>query len=917
MTLMPLQHHPSHRSQRRVRLRLRRPGRDLRRPGWIVAIAALVLSAVPLVLGSALPAQAAPVSGFDPGNIISDGTFFNTSTMSAADVQNFLNSKVGACASGSTCLKDYAQATQDRPADAYCRAYSGSGWESAASIIHKVSQACGVNPQVILVMLQKEQGLITSTRPSATAYRSALGMGCPDTAACDAQYYGFGNQVYSGVRQLRVYQLSGRYTWYGPGITAQIRYHPNAACGSSPVYVQNQATAALYYYTPYQPNAASLAAGKGTGDACSSYGNRNFYTYFSEWFGSPQGFTVGGSIRDFWMANGGAGGPIGPPTSQMVWTGAGWYQQFSGADLYQQAVAGRGVAPVRGSIRTEYRAVGEMRSGLGWPVGPEYAINGGAYQDFEGGRIFAKSGVATFAIAPPMYEAHETLGNVGGTLGWPTSRAVPIPGGSVQTFEGGTIYARDDESAYVLVGDYDQIYRAQGGPTGTLGWLRTGMVPDRVGSHVAFDGGWIQKSGSTLTLVKGLIGAYYTASGGLDGPLGVVTGQEKFYSGGGWGQDFQNGTVYASEAGTFAVTAARAELARLGGVVAVGFPTEDAVVAGTAWSQRFATVTITGDTATGRTSVVRGAIKRHYDALGGASSFLGAGTGSERLEGTGVVQDFAGGRIWCGTQAIAATDSRTTALHQQAGGVNGRLGWPLTGRIAETGGFRQEFQGGSIYGSTATNGPINLVVGMVRSVFLAGGGPRTVGYPTSGEFQAGGAWKQTYERGAVYLPLDGRPGGVVSGRIWEAYVAAGAEGNPGIGIPVGQPVTTVDGATKQSFSAATFFSSTAGTYLVRGLIATIYGRHGADGGRLGLPLESERALGPGFVQRFTGGTLYVSPWAAEATWGALSAEYQRRGGPAGALGWPLGPEVTGAGEWTQRFQNGTLVLSADGTYSVR
>lgn len=877
----------------------------------------MVATVFPVVLSTTAPAEAAPVVGFDPGNIISDAAFFNTSTMSVADVQNFLNSKVGACTSGYTCLKGYAQATQNRPADAYCRAYAGSPSESAASIIHKVSQACGVNPQVILVMLQKEQGLITSTRPSATAYRSALGMGCPDTAACDAQYYGFGNQVYSGIRQLRVYQLSGRYTWYGPGITAQIRFHPNAACGSSPVYVQNQATAALYYYTPYQPNAAAIAAGRGTGDACSAYGNRNFYSYFTEWFGSAQGIAVTGSIRDFWVANGGAGGPIGPPTSQMLWTGSGWYQQFSGADLYQRAIDGRGVAPVRGSIRTEYRTVGEMKSGLGWPIGGEYAINGGAYQDFDGGRIFSKSGVGTFAIAAPMFAPHEELGNVGGPLGWPTGRAKPVPGGSLQTFDGGTIYARDDESAYVLMGEYDEIYRAQGGPTGTLGWLRTGMVPDRVGSHVAFDGGWIQKSGSTLTLVKGLIGAYYTASGGLDGPLGVVTGQEKFYAGGGWGQDFEKGTIYASETGTYAVTAARAELARLGGVVAVGFPVEDAKVSGTGWSQRFATVTITGDTATGRTAVVRGAIKRHYDALGGASSFLGAGTAAERVEGSGVVQDFAGGRIWCGTQAIAATDSRTTALHQQAGGVNGRLGWPLTGRITETGGFRQEFQGGSVYGSSAAGGPINLVVGMVRSVYLAGGGPRVIGYPTSGEFQAAGAWKQTYERGAVYLPLDGRPGGVVSGRIWEAYVAAGAEGNTGIGIPVGQAAATVGGATRQRFSAATYFTSASGTYLVRGLMATIYGRHGADGGRLGIPLESERAVGPGFVQKFSGGTLYVSPWAAEATWGALATEYQRRGGPEGALGWPLGPEVTGNGEWSQRFQNGTLVLRADGTYLVR
>ena len=52
--------------------------------------------------------------------------------------------------------------------------------------------------------------------------------------------------------------------------------------------ISNQATASLYNYTPYQPNAASLAAGYGHGRRCSSYGNRNFWIYFTDWFGSTQ-----------------------------------------------------------------------------------------------------------------------------------------------------------------------------------------------------------------------------------------------------------------------------------------------------------------------------------------------------------------------------------------------------------------------------------------------------------------------------------------------------------------------------------------------------------------------------------------------------------------------------------------------------
>lgn len=236
--------------------------------------------------------QTADLSKFQPGNIVSDSVFFHRSSMTEAQIQSFLNSKVSTCRAGYTCLKDYYDTSRSTTADAMCGAYSGGTRERASRIIYKVAQACGINPQVILVMLQKEQGLIQSTAPSAYAYRAAMGQGCPDTAACDTRYYGFFNQVYGGAWQLKRYAnppgTSQFFTWYAPGKTWNVLFHPNRACGTSPVYIQNQATANLYYYTPYQPNAAALRAGYGTGDGCSSYGNRNFFNYFTDWFGSTQ-----------------------------------------------------------------------------------------------------------------------------------------------------------------------------------------------------------------------------------------------------------------------------------------------------------------------------------------------------------------------------------------------------------------------------------------------------------------------------------------------------------------------------------------------------------------------------------------------------------------------------------------------------
>ena len=59
-------------------------------------------------------------------------------------------------------------------------------------------------------------------------------------------------------------------------------------CGAGDVYIESKATAALYTYTPYQPNQAALANMYGLGDHCSAYGNRNFWRVWNDWFGSTQ-----------------------------------------------------------------------------------------------------------------------------------------------------------------------------------------------------------------------------------------------------------------------------------------------------------------------------------------------------------------------------------------------------------------------------------------------------------------------------------------------------------------------------------------------------------------------------------------------------------------------------------------------------
>lgn len=253
-------------------------------PAADAAVTAGVSAAAP----AASPVKALITDGFRPGKIISDEVFFDNSTMTAGSIDSFFRSKVASCRSGYVCLKDYRQNTPNRAADQYCNGYQGAGNESAATIIYKVAQSCGINPQVFIVMLQKEQSLVTHTWPSDWRYTKALGQGCPDTAPCDPAYAGFFYQLYGAGRQMKIYTEGRYFTYYAPGKTWNIQYNPNVDCGRGPVYVENAATSALYYYTPYQPNAAALRAGYGDGDACSAHGNRNFYNYFTDWFGSTQ-----------------------------------------------------------------------------------------------------------------------------------------------------------------------------------------------------------------------------------------------------------------------------------------------------------------------------------------------------------------------------------------------------------------------------------------------------------------------------------------------------------------------------------------------------------------------------------------------------------------------------------------------------
>lgn len=252
--------------------------------------------ALPAVMPSAELSPSLSGSSFDPRFIISDSQFYKRDAMSESEIQNFLDQKIGSCLN-SLCLNVLRADTNVRTNDRnICLGYQpdrdGSGnelLESAARILYKVQQSCGISARVLLVTLQKEQGLVTNRAPSTFTLGRAMGYACPDNTGgvCDASYNGFFNQVYTGAWQLHRYSFPTPWGQYQPGPPLAIKFHPNSACGTVGIAIQNNATAALYNYTPYVPNAAALNNLYSTGDACSSYGNRNFWVFYSQWFGSP------------------------------------------------------------------------------------------------------------------------------------------------------------------------------------------------------------------------------------------------------------------------------------------------------------------------------------------------------------------------------------------------------------------------------------------------------------------------------------------------------------------------------------------------------------------------------------------------------------------------------------------------------
>lgn len=885
----------------------RRPrGRSLT-AGFIVFVS-LIASLVAVVAPAQSPsATAADASAFQPGYIISDGNFFDSSSMSAGDVQNFLNSKLSTCRStnGIPCLKDYSQVTPSRAANAYCRSFPG-GQMSAAQLIVAVSQVCGISPRVILVMLQKEQGLITEASPSSYQYTAALGQGCPDGAPCDPAFAGFFYQIYGAARQMQVYIKNPNWFGYQLGWN-NILFQANppdraGVCGTKRVFIQNDATRALYIYTPYTPNDAAMANLYGTGDFCSAYGNRNFWRLYTDWFGDPTVGQVTGEYLTVWNSLGGSSGVLGSPTSTVACINNRYCQQtFTGGTIFW--FPGRGVFGVPSVVESMWRNLGFIDGKAGLPTGvPVCASDGTCAQSFDGGVISADSLGGSLVGLHIQYTWLAAGGvNLGGARG---PEVCTSTGQCAQTFARGAFFSGGPATA--VVGGIFTAWNAAGMSGGAMGYPSSDAVCTTAGCTQQFGGGIIVASGSNAQAIPTLIAQPYLASGGV-AALGAPVAAASCTTTTTCNQLFERARIDVSPArGAIVTTGGFVDSWRALGFdqSGLGLPTANATCSPVTCSQTFEKGTLVGSPSNGVVAIV-GQYRDVWIASGGASGSLGLPLVGDSCNGRNCSQTFQrGALVWTPTYGMVTVGAPFLQAWQSRGSGAGALGAPKVSASCSSITCSQPFEGGTLVGSPA-NGLV-LVYGQYLTVWnTAGGAGGSFGLPLANDSCNGRSCSQPFQNGTlVWTPASGMI--AVSGWFLQPWKAQGSSDGP-LGAPTATPICSSLTCLQQFEGGVLSGSPSNGVVPLYGQYRDLWMISGGPTGALGRVLAPTSCNGRWCEADFDNGAILWSPQTgANVVASPIYARWMAAGGPSGRYGLPTGSSRTVNGTTTQDFQNGSI-----------
>ena len=471
--------------------------------------------------------EAIEPSSFNAGYLIDDSVFYDSNTMTAVEIQKFLDDKSPACdmwgtglitgrtypdgskvTTGTTraayskvmrekygktqyhdppyvCINKYYENPETHQTLYETQGVATAGMKSAAQIIYDVAQEYSINPQVLLVMIKKESLVWGDNWPLKYEYNTVMGYGCPDNAPCNEAYYGFYNQVQKAAWQFKYYREHPTSYHYKPNQNNNVYYHLNMACGTKQVYLENIATTSLYIYTPYTPNDAALRAYPGTGDGCSSYGNRNFYMFFKEWFGDT--YEKINPITQKYNSLKNAKDILGEPVSEIKTTvenGAS-YQQYQNGYIVGTDKTGYYVSI--GKIRERWESTGFEFGALGLPlsdviVNPD---NGTTYQQYQNGYIVGTDKTGYYVSIGKIRERWESTGFEFGALGLPLSdiSSNVSTGISWQVYEYGLIVGSESTGFYESRGKIREMWQSLGFESGILGFPISSIVEEPDGLY--------------------------------------------------------------------------------------------------------------------------------------------------------------------------------------------------------------------------------------------------------------------------------------------------------------------------------------------------------------------------------------------------------------------------------------------------
>ena len=265
----------------------------------------IYLLALPTLLVSfAIALMPSSVSAFSPTRLMDDGVFDNNATMNSAQIQAMFAGSDGKLPVGSACLKSYQ--TPNSHFDGTVWHYGditttdttdtvnyphrwivsdGPNMIPASQAIAQASQQWGMNPQVLISTLEKEESLVSGTACDPWRYTSAMGYGCPDSGGCNPKYAGFTRQLLWGSWQLKFNKerAHGNVSWDGDGEITYVGYMIQgtykrcATCATNyydggaildaqRIVLETATTASLYTYTPHL--------------------GQSFPGIFEKWFGS-------------------------------------------------------------------------------------------------------------------------------------------------------------------------------------------------------------------------------------------------------------------------------------------------------------------------------------------------------------------------------------------------------------------------------------------------------------------------------------------------------------------------------------------------------------------------------------------------------------------------------------------------------